>query len=71
MNHSTKRTAEATSGRSHILSIPIADHAPIRHLELTYYADRFISKAQQQLTESLIDFFKSRAAGEELEFEVK
>ncbi|MDR6724480.1 DNA-binding transcriptional LysR family regulator [Paenibacillus amylolyticus] len=52
---------------SHIVSIPIADPAPIRHLELTYYADRFISKAQQQLSESLIEFFKSRGVGEDLE----
>ncbi|WP_128102009.1 LysR family transcriptional regulator [Paenibacillus sp. DCT19] len=50
---------------SHIVSIPIAEPAPIRHLELTYYADRFISKAQQQLSESLIAFFKSRTAGEQ------
>lgn len=45
---------------SDIVSIPIAEPAPIRHLELTYYADRFISKAQQQLSDWLIDFFKSR-----------
>ncbi|MEK4049024.1 LysR family transcriptional regulator [Bacillus pumilus] len=43
-----------------IVSIPIADPAPVRHLELTYYADRFVSKAQQQLSEWLIDFFKSK-----------
>lgn len=45
---------------SNIVSIPIADPAPVRHLELTYYADRFVSKAQQQLSEWLIDFFKSK-----------
>lgn len=45
---------------SNIISIPFSGHAPIRHLELTYYADRFVSKAQQQLSEWLIDFFKSR-----------
>lgn len=43
-----------------IVSIPIADPAPVRHLELTYYTDRFVSKAQQQLSEWLIDFFKSK-----------
>lgn len=43
-----------------IVSIPIANPAPVRHLELTYYADRFVSKAQQQLSEWLIDFFKSK-----------
>lgn len=43
-----------------IVSIPIAEPAPCRHLELMYYADRFISKAQQQLSQSLIDFFKNR-----------
>lgn len=52
---------------SHIVSIPIAEPAPIRHLELTYYADRFISKAQQQLSESLIEFFKSRAVRKDVE----
>jgi len=44
---------------SDIVSIPIAEAAPIRHLELMYYADRFISKAHQQLSNCLIDFFKS------------
>nr|WP_301285620.1 LysR family transcriptional regulator substrate-binding protein [Paenibacillus barcinonensis] len=48
------------SGWSDIVSIPIAGPVPVRHMELTYYADRFISKAQQQLMEWLIDFFKSR-----------
>lgn len=46
---------------SNIVSIPIAAPAPIRHLELMYYADRYISKAQHQLSHSLIEFFKSRA----------
>ena len=41
-----------------IVSIPISEPAPIRHLELTYYADRFVSKAHKQLSEWLIDFFK-------------
>jgi len=44
-----------------IVSVPIAEPAPCRHLELMYYADRFISKAQQQLTASLIDFFHGRS----------
>lgn len=48
------------SGWSDIVSIPIAGPVPVRHMELTYYADRFISKAQQQLMEWLIDFFKAR-----------
>jgi DNA-binding transcriptional LysR family regulator len=45
---------------TNIVSIPITEPTPIRHLELMYYADRFISKAQQQLSQWLIDFFKSR-----------
>ncbi|WP_342556153.1 LysR family transcriptional regulator [Paenibacillus sp. FSL R7-0652] len=48
------------SGWEDIVTIPIAGAAPVRHMELSYYADRFISKAQQQLTEWLIGFFKSR-----------
>ncbi|MGG1696312.1 LysR family transcriptional regulator [Bacillus zhangzhouensis] len=43
-----------------IVSIPISGPAPIRHLELTYYANRFVSKAHKQLSEWLIDFFKAR-----------
>lgn len=45
---------------SNIVSIPIAEPTPIRHLELIYYSDRYISKAQHQLSHSLIEFFKSR-----------
>ena len=45
---------------SNIVSIPIAEPTPIRHLELMYYADRYISKAQHQLSHSLIEFFKTR-----------
>lgn len=45
---------------SNILSIPIAEPTPVRHLELIYYSDRYISKAQHQLSHSLIEFFKSR-----------
>lgn len=45
---------------SNIVSIPIVAPAPIRHLELMYYGDRYISKAQHQLSHSLIEFFKSR-----------
>lgn len=48
------------SGWDDIVTIPIAGPAPVRHMELTYYADRFISKAQQQLAEWLIEFFKSK-----------
>ncbi|WP_025682154.1 LysR family transcriptional regulator [Paenibacillus maysiensis] len=48
------------SGWEDIVTIPIAGPAPVRHMELTYYADRFISKAQQQLSEWLIEFFKSK-----------
>lgn len=45
---------------SNIVSIPIAAPTPVRHLELIYYSDRYISKAQHQLSHSLIEFFKSR-----------
>ncbi|MDT0123022.1 LysR family transcriptional regulator [Paenibacillus sp. RRE4] len=48
------------SGWEDIVTIPIATPAPVRHMELTYYADRFISKAQAQLSEWLIEFFKSK-----------
>ncbi|WP_145330996.1 LysR family transcriptional regulator [Paenibacillus xylanexedens] len=48
------------SGWEDIVTIPIAAPAPVRHMELTYYADRFISKAQAQLSEWLIEFFKSK-----------
>ncbi|CAI6047946.1 HTH-type transcriptional regulator CynR [Paenibacillus sp. JJ-100] len=48
-------------GWEDIVTIPIAGPVPVRHMELTYYADRFISKAQQQLSAWLIEFFKSRA----------
>ncbi|MBY0203262.1 MULTISPECIES: LysR family transcriptional regulator [Paenibacillus] len=48
------------SGWEDIATIPIVGPAPVRHMELTYYADRFISKAQHQLAEWLIEFFKSK-----------
>lgn len=48
------------SGWEDIVTIPIVGPAPVRHMELTYYADRFISKAQHQLAEWLIEFFKSK-----------
>jgi DNA-binding transcriptional LysR family regulator len=48
------------SGWEDIITIPIVGAAPVRHMELTYYADRFISKAQHQLAEWLIEFFKSK-----------
>lgn len=41
-----------------ITSIPIKGATPVRQLQLMYYADRFISGSQQQLTKWLIDFFK-------------
>ncbi|TVY03351.1 LysR family transcriptional regulator [Cohnella terricola] len=43
--------------RTDIKMIPIAEPAPVRHLELIYSADRFISGAHRQLTNGLIDFF--------------
>lgn len=42
----------------HITSIPIEGATPVRQLQLMYYADRFVSRSQQQLTKWLIDFFK-------------
>lgn len=42
-----------------IVSIPITEHTPFRHLELVYRSDRFISHAQKQLAEWLSDFFHS------------
>ncbi|MGQ8872170.1 LysR family transcriptional regulator [Paenibacillus sp. TSA_86.1] len=55
-----KELLKQHSGWEDIVTIPIAGDAPVRHMELTYYADRFISKAQQQLAEWLIEFFKSK-----------
>lgn len=54
--HQPRELLKQHSGWSDIVSIPIAGPVPVRHMELTYYADRFISKAQQQLMEWLIDF---------------
>ncbi|RXZ80849.1 LysR family transcriptional regulator [Paenibacillaceae bacterium] len=42
-----------------IVAIPITGHTPVRHMELVYRSDRFISHAQKQLAEWLISFFKS------------
>ncbi|MGG4046186.1 LysR family transcriptional regulator [Paenibacillus favisporus] len=45
--------------RPEIASIPITGPTPMRHLELMYYADRFISGSQRQLTNWLIDYFNT------------
>ncbi|REK77651.1 LysR family transcriptional regulator [Paenibacillus paeoniae] len=45
------------SMRNDIIAIPISDHPPMRHLELIYGSDRYISSAHNQLTKWLIDFF--------------
>lgn len=45
------------STRSNIVAIPISDHTPMRHLELLYGSDRYISSAHNQLAKWLIDFF--------------
>lgn len=45
------------SMRHEIVAIPISDHAPMRHLELIYGSERYISEAHRQLTKWLIDFF--------------
>lgn len=49
--------------RYQITSIPIADPAPVRRLELMYHADRFIGSSQRQLTEWLIHFLKDKIVG--------
>lgn len=48
--------------RPDLVAIPITGPTPVRHLELMYCADRFISSSQQQLTNWLIDFFKKGLA---------
>lgn len=47
--------------RADIASIPIIGTAPVRHLELMYYADRYIGSSHRQLTEWLIDHFHESA----------
>jgi len=42
-----------------LVSIPIVDDPPERHLELVYRSDRYVSTAQKQLAQWLIDFFNS------------
>lgn len=46
--------------RTDITAIPITDGTPVRHLELVYLADRFISSSHQQLTNGLIGFYNER-----------
>ncbi|MCC3375075.1 LysR family transcriptional regulator [Cohnella sp. REN36] len=48
------------SERSDIAIIPITGPTPVRHLELVYCADRFISSSHQQLTKWLIGFFNEK-----------
>ncbi|OWA35420.1 LysR family transcriptional regulator [Saccharibacillus sp. O16] len=40
-----------------IVALPLSGVEPVRHLELTYYADRFLTGAQQELIRWLTDFF--------------
>lgn len=40
-----------------IVAIPLSGAEPVRHLELTYYADRFLTGAQRELIRWLTDFF--------------
>jgi len=50
--------------RTDIVTIPITEPTPVRHLELMYYADRFISGSQQQLMNGLIEFFNAKSTPE-------
>lgn len=40
-----------------IVAIPLSGVEPVRHLELTYYTDRFLTGAQRELIRWLTDFF--------------
>ncbi|WP_241674664.1 LysR family transcriptional regulator [Paenibacillus luteus] len=55
-----ERLLKGTSQEEGLIGIPFREHAPVRHLELVYRSDRFISKAQKQLENRLVDFFKQR-----------
>ncbi|ANY68668.1 LysR family transcriptional regulator [Paenibacillus sp. BIHB 4019] len=46
--------------RLDIVAIPFTGPTPVRHMELMYCTDRFISRSHQQLTEGLIDFFHGK-----------
>jgi LysR family cyn operon transcriptional activator len=46
--------------QSDIVAIPITEHTPIRHLELVYCSDRFISSSHKQLTKWLVEFFDKK-----------
>ncbi|CAM3589033.1 MULTISPECIES: LysR family transcriptional regulator [Saccharibacillus] len=40
-----------------IVAVPLSGEVPVRHLELTYYTDRFLTGAQRELIRWLTDFF--------------
>ncbi|WP_172195604.1 LysR family transcriptional regulator [Saccharibacillus qingshengii] len=44
-------------GYPEIVAVPLSGEEPVRHLELTYYADRFLTGAQRELIRWLTDFF--------------
>ncbi|KQO17571.1 LysR family transcriptional regulator [Paenibacillus sp. Leaf72] len=46
--------------RLDIVAIPFKGPTPVRHMELMYCTDRFISRSHQQLTDGLIDFFHGK-----------
>ena len=45
------------SPQTELVTIPITEHTPTRHLELLYSSDRYISNAHKQLIQWLVDFF--------------
>lgn len=40
-----------------IVALPLSGTEPVRHMELTYYADRFLTGAQRELIRWLTDYF--------------
>lgn len=46
--------------RQDIVAIPFKGPTPIRHLELMYCTDRYISSSHRQLTDGLIEFFHKK-----------
>ncbi|MEK3910224.1 LysR family transcriptional regulator [Paenibacillus sp. FSL H7-0331] len=46
--------------RTDIVAIPFTGPTPVRHLELIYCTDRFISSSHRLLTDGLIDFFDGK-----------
>jgi len=47
------------ASQTELVAIPIIEHPPARRLELIYIADRYVSRAHQQLIQWLIDFFSN------------